>query len=334
MLTDSFLFFQELDLLEIRLEYLYSVVDKFIIVEANETFSGLPKEFVFEKNIRRFNKYKDKIIYHKITNFHSNFDSLNKYLISNNNEIYKEILEYLISHNHYKKNNISDVLDSYHRECIHIPLRKFCKDDDLVLISDLDEIPSIEVLDEFKLKKTQPSFKEPFVFEQYEFKYYLNLYSNKKWLGSIVSPYKNIKYKSLNNLRINSQRLSLIKGGYHFTSVGGEKSIINKIESWGHQEFNLNIIKLNIIDNIQNGKDIFYRFGEKDNKILDISKEKIFDDKLKKIFKNYKNLIIDKKEKINNFKRIKFRFIQIYVYLLRLKNNPLKGFIKIIKKIF
>ena len=334
MIIDSFLFFQELDLLEIRLEYLYSFVDKFIIVEANETFSGLHKEFIFEKNIKRFNKYLDKIIYYKIDNYHENFKSINKYLISKNKKIYLEILEHLNSHNHYKKNNLADVLDSYHRECIHIPLRKYCKNDDLILISDLDEFPCIEALNALKFNKLKNTFKEPLVFEQYEFKYYLNLYSNKKWLGSIISVYKKIKNKSLNNLRIISQNLSIVKGGYHFTSIGCEKSIAKKIESWGHQEFNLKIIKSNIRENIRNGKDIFYRYGEKENQLLDLNKEKIFDSKLKKIIKKYDHLLIYKKERINNFKKLEYRFIQIYIYFLRIKNKPLKAFIKIIKKIF
>ena len=62
MLVDSFLFFQELDLLEIRLEYLYPIVDKFIIVEARQSFTGQIKGFIFEKNIKRYKKYSDKII--------------------------------------------------------------------------------------------------------------------------------------------------------------------------------------------------------------------------------------------------------------------------------
>ena len=55
MLIDSFLFFQELDLLEIRLEYLYPYVDKFLIVESCQTFKGEHKEYNFEKNKKRFN---------------------------------------------------------------------------------------------------------------------------------------------------------------------------------------------------------------------------------------------------------------------------------------
>ena len=68
MIIDTCLFFQELDLLEIRLEYLYPFVDKFIIVEACQTFKGELKPYNYEKNKERFSKYADKIIYFKILN--------------------------------------------------------------------------------------------------------------------------------------------------------------------------------------------------------------------------------------------------------------------------
>ena len=67
------LFFQEVDLLKIRLEYLYEEVDYFIILESAQTFSGKKKDFVYEKNIEKFSKYQDKIIYYKLEEFHLSF---------------------------------------------------------------------------------------------------------------------------------------------------------------------------------------------------------------------------------------------------------------------
>ena len=66
-LFDVFLFLNELDLLDLRLKTLYSVVDYFIITEINETFSGEPKSLIFEKNRKRFKEYEKKIIYNPIT---------------------------------------------------------------------------------------------------------------------------------------------------------------------------------------------------------------------------------------------------------------------------
>ena len=54
MIIDCFLFFRELRLLEIRLEYLYDLVDKFIIVESIESFTGEYKGFIFEENKNLF----------------------------------------------------------------------------------------------------------------------------------------------------------------------------------------------------------------------------------------------------------------------------------------
>ena len=60
---DAVLFTTELDLLEIRMEELDAVVDKFFILESNATFTGLPKELYFERNRKRFEKFERKIVY-------------------------------------------------------------------------------------------------------------------------------------------------------------------------------------------------------------------------------------------------------------------------------
>ena len=60
---DAVLMSNELDLLEIRLNELDSVVDYFLIVESNATFTGLPKETFFGKNRSRFAKFEHKIVY-------------------------------------------------------------------------------------------------------------------------------------------------------------------------------------------------------------------------------------------------------------------------------
>jgi len=65
MIYDCFSFFNELDLLEIRFRELDSVVDKFVLIEADKTFRGNPKPFYFEENKERFSKWKDKIIHVK-----------------------------------------------------------------------------------------------------------------------------------------------------------------------------------------------------------------------------------------------------------------------------
>ena len=60
---DCFTFYNELDLLQIRLEELYDVVNHFVLVEATTTFTNRPKEMLFKQNRARYSKYLDKIIY-------------------------------------------------------------------------------------------------------------------------------------------------------------------------------------------------------------------------------------------------------------------------------
>ena len=67
MIYDCVIFFNELDLLEVRLNELKNVVDKFVIVEASFTHSSKPKEFCFENNKERYQEFLDQIIYWKVT---------------------------------------------------------------------------------------------------------------------------------------------------------------------------------------------------------------------------------------------------------------------------
>ena len=111
---------------------------------------------------------------------------------------------------------------------------------------------------------------------------------------------------------------NFLHSGYHFTSIGDKNFIINKIESWAHQEFNHRIIKDNIEENILNGKDIFYRFSRDKNKILDIEKTNIIDNRMSRIVLNFENLLI-KKVKPNIFFNIKYLYLQANLMLLESK---------------
>ena len=132
-------------MLEIRLGYLYPVVDKFIIVEAQQSFKGDLKEYVFENNIDRYKQYIDKIIYFKIEDVHYNFIDLINHLESRNKTIFRKISGFLKTHDFYDKKNLSHILDTYHRECIHIVLNKVAVNEDIIVLSDLDEIPNFQI---------------------------------------------------------------------------------------------------------------------------------------------------------------------------------------------
>jgi beta-1,4-mannosyl-glycoprotein beta-1,4-N-acetylglucosaminyltransferase len=251
---DSFLFFQELELLEIRLKYLYSHVDYFIIFEASQTFSGHKKNFLFERERDRFKRYSDKIIYYKLDNFHESYLSLEDYLIHSKNSVDLKILNFIQSHSHYPKNKLNWVLDAYQREALHHTYKLHVKNHDLILLSDLDEIPTLDFIENVKVKLSAPLHSAFYVAEQLEFKYFLNLKSDYLWYGTIAGLYSDISQISLNSLRIDSKskrqyvaKNAILNGGYHFTSCGGEKLLISKIDNWAHQEFNFPFLKRNVL---------------------------------------------------------------------------------------
>ena len=294
-IIDSFMFFQELDLLEIRLSYLDPYVDEFVIIEACQTFTGKAKKFNFEKNKDRFKKFLPKIKYFKIEDFHNDYESVIKYLSAFEDESHKRVLSFLENCSHFSKSQIHWVLESYHRECLHLILDKVASDDDIVLISDLDEIPSKEAFDQKNLEKYLVS---PVVFQQEEFRYFLNYYKDSDWLGTIAAKYSLIRNYSFNLLRLDSKEIrsfvnkdSLKKAGFHFTSCGGIDMIKAKIESWGHQEYNNNLVLKNLEENVRSGQDIFMREDGANLQKIDLNNRSIFDERLVNIILNYPDLI-------------------------------------------
>ena len=117
MIYDCFTYFNEELLLELRLNYLDEIVDKFVIVEANKTFSGNPKKQNFD--INKFEKFKDKIIYVFLED-----------LPETDNPWVRES---------FQRNYIQEVLK-----------KENAKDDDIVIVSDVDEIPTVNAIDYYK----------------------------------------------------------------------------------------------------------------------------------------------------------------------------------------
>lgn len=293
-IIDAFLFFQELDLLEIRLNYLYEHVDNFVILEAVQTFSGKPKPLVFKENIHRFEKYLDKIIYYTVEDTHQNYESVRKWLKGKKSQTFDTVLRILDGHNHYNKKQLHWVLDTYHREMLHAPLDECASDDDVVMFSDLDEIPSHSAIKEIRLSTLQ----QPVALKQEEFKYFANFYSNSDWIGGIAAPYRLIKELSFNELRMDSKlrreivaKTLIENAGYHFTSCGGIELLQSKIESWGHQEFNTQYIRDNLYTNVMSGKDIFGRESGTVLTPVEINDPNYFDASISCILSGYPDLV-------------------------------------------
>lgn len=240
MIYDCFTFFNELDLLEIRLEELNSVVDKFVIIEAKQTHSGLKKELNFLKEKNRFAKYLNKIIYISVD-------------LSNSPD-FRNLPGY-VQRDYLDKNPSVWSREIYQRNCITMGLKN-ANPDDIILISDIDEIPSAK-----SFKKITPTrLKNKILsFEQNLFYYYFNYITDQKWYGTKAVLFNNLN--SPEEIRMSPNNYIIKNGGWHFSFLGGVEKISEKIGSFSHQEFNTKEInnKIHIKFCIDNCLDIFDR---------------------------------------------------------------------------
>jgi beta-1,4-mannosyl-glycoprotein beta-1,4-N-acetylglucosaminyltransferase len=245
MIIDSFMFFNELDLLEGRLEYLNDVVDYFIIVENDTTHNGNSKPFNFHENASRYEKYHHKIIYLPMS--YKNDDSGN-YCGFSHQSIKNWNME------NYQRNYISNILH-------HFP------NDAFIIINDLDEIPNKQALiqscaDIIKKNNTH------LLLMQEMFYCNLNYKQLSLWQGPVVTSIEVAKEKGIQWFRDTRWGMhSIVNGGWHLSSWNTLENIKYKIENFAHQEFNTpeftDLAK--IADRIKNGKDLF---GREDNLLI------------------------------------------------------------------
>ncbi len=217
---DLFYLFNELDLLEIRLNILNDFVDYFVIIESTESFSGLPHELQYEKHKERFAPWKDKIIYYVVDDFPKDASLLAK-AKSNSNVGAGE---------HYW------VREFYQKESAKKAIANL-KDTDIVFISDLDEI-----WNPLQLKKLTDFSKSEIIRpKQLAYYYYLNNRCSEinGWTGTIAAQYKTIKNNCLNDLRTRSKTkfIEIDSGGWHFGFMGGIKGAMKKLTEWQHPEY-------------------------------------------------------------------------------------------------
>ena len=251
---DCFNFFNELDILELRLNILYEYVDYFIIAEANVKHSGEQKPFYFEENKERFSKFIDKIILCKILDTPKSFHDLQK---TENNETNK-IFDYIkIQKNRFDIHTQPDYgRDFFQKESV----RKFlteCEDNDIILISDADEIPNPEIL--LNLQKLDLE-NNIYSLNQNTYYYFLNVLKQKDWYGTKMGLYKNIKKYSLNEIRGDESLSSKLKnGGWHFSFMGGKEMVKNKLTSYSARDLASHHVISEIENNILNNVDPFFR---------------------------------------------------------------------------
>jgi beta-1,4-mannosyl-glycoprotein beta-1,4-N-acetylglucosaminyltransferase len=251
---DCFNFFNELDILEIRLNTLYEYVDYFVIVESNVTHSGEQKPFYFEENKERFSKFLNKIISYKVYDTPTDFVNLK---INEDNTLM--LINGFIENqtNRFNRATQPDYgRDFFQKECVRRPLVN-CSDEDIIIISDADEIPNPETLKNLKNLDLENTI---YSLNQTTYYYYLNLLKQRDWYGSKISLYKNIKNLSFNEVRGDESLSKKIdNGGWHFSFQGGKDMVKIKILSYSARDLANNNVLSQLDNNIDNNIDPFFR---------------------------------------------------------------------------
>jgi len=242
MLIDTFIFFNEKELAELRIKYLNSVVDFFVVVEANITHQGKEKSWNFndllEGNLKEFSH---KIQYHKIIIDLKEIKNKESWIIQG------------------VQGDDAWRVENYQRNFIKEACSKF-SDETIMILSDVDEIPSKGKLD-FVLNCDFEKIS-PIAFEQHLFHLDCNYLRQESWRGSIITTMKMCKKYSPQELRNARNSIShLSNAGWSFSSFGGLEAIKKKFSAFAHKEYNSEeFTNLDHISNCQrNGSDLFKR---------------------------------------------------------------------------
>jgi beta-1,4-mannosyl-glycoprotein beta-1,4-N-acetylglucosaminyltransferase len=226
MIYDCFRYFNEEEVVEIRMEILDKWVDKFVVTECSVAHNGLPIPQRFPDLLKgKLSKFAHKVIYNYVTNSPTGLDPFER--------------------------------DAWQRER-SLDLIRNCNDDDIVLMSDLDEIPDLSE-ESFDLCRQHGLVH----FRHEMFMYFLNLHKESGWYGTRMMTGKFVKPNHSRQIRdhMRDQGVSYF-GGWHWTFIGGHQRMTEKIESYCHQEFNNALIKSYLKKNVQEERDIFFRYGD------------------------------------------------------------------------
>lgn len=234
-IIDGFTFYNELDMLSYRLNVLDNVVDYFIIVEATKTHAGKDKPLYFEENKHLYEKFMHKII-------HIVDEELIVPDITNNEQWYNEI---------HQRDEIKKGLEI---------LDMILTPDDLLIISDLDEIPDTNVLSTIKADNVKINFSALSM----DF-YYYNLnckIKDENWYSARIINYGFFKSSNLtcNSVRMSESENIIKNGGWHLSYFGDGEFIKNKLNNFAHQEFNNE--KFTNIETINNCIENYYNIFE------------------------------------------------------------------------
>lgn len=255
MIYDCFMFNNELNMLEFRLKELNDYVDYFILIESNKTHTNNPKELYYNINKNRYQEYSKKVIHIVMDDdIVGNLDKLcpknvtNQWIIENGTRIF--LTQFIL---------INDSI----------------KEDDIIMMSDLDEIPDVDLL--LNISK----IKLPVRLGMDLFYYNFGLKLEENWYGTTICNKSLMHSLNLQQLRLDSHNWFTVmkNAGYHLTYFFSPEDLLYKLNSCGHSpEFSSDIKNIDYVNHCL------------DNKINLFTGEKINSLPIAKLPKNYKFL--------------------------------------------
>ena len=233
---DCFQYFNEDHIVDFRLNILDKYVDYFVISESTRTHQGKLKDINF--NIDNFPKFKKKIKF-IVADYDKKID-------------FKKHLGGESPIEQHQRNKLSEGIKEASLE-------------DLIILSDSDEIPDLSKINKIKFNRNIIAFSHKM------FMYKLNLQNldESNWIGSKITKKKNIismqklrdlKFKKYPFWRIDKKKLQIVAGGWHFSFLQNPSQILKKIKSFSHGEHNNETLnEKKILDKILMNEDIFNR---------------------------------------------------------------------------
>ena len=267
---DCFMYFDEEVVLDVRLNTLDKYVDYFVIVESSFTHKGDNKNLMFNHN--KFEKFKNKIIYLVYDKQPKGIEVVNE----NDSEDEKS-RKYILN---------AALRENGQRNFIQNGLNK-AEDNDIILISDVDEIPNLSEVNFNNISEKIIMFHQDMFYYKFDLKI-----PNLLWTGTkgcrkkyLLSPQwlRNVKDRKYFPFRIDilfsEKKYSNIKfisnGGWHFSNIKTAEEIEYKLKSYlHHREFDVQSLSVEEIQNIIENKKAIYdlKVDKRVNKIGDGSK--------------------------------------------------------------
>ena len=251
---DCFMYFDEEMVVDLRFNTLNQFVDYFVIVESKFTHKGDVRELKF--NHKKFQKFKDKIIYLIYDNPPSQIETINDY-----DSEYEKACKYIFNAA-YRENGQRNYIE---KGLIN------AKKNDIILISDVDEIPNLSKIDFNTIEEKLILFRQ----DMFYYKFNLRL-PGIIWTGTkgcrkkdLINPQwlRNIKDRKYPFFRVDTffsktkyRSIKIIdKGGWHFSNIKTAKEIEHKLKSYlHHREFDEEPMSIDQIDKIIKNKQAIY----------------------------------------------------------------------------